>query len=138
MALTIAIEGTGVLTNAESLTNWGEVGGGSSPVLETNVVLQGTNAVSCKISGTKSSWLYFDEYTEGGSVALDFSSSGAQFGELIYIWFNCTTIGSLATFANAGFAIQIGTDSSNYRRWIIGGSDYFCNDYTGGCVFCLW
>jgi hypothetical protein len=137
MALTISISGTGELTNAESTTNWGVSGsGGITAQQETDLVLQGTYAVSCKSSGAKNAWLYWDEYTASGSTPLNFQSGGGQYQELMFIWFNCTTIGALDTKANAGLAIQMGTDASNYRTWILGGNDDFGNNYTGGwqCV----
>ena len=58
MALTISIEGTGVLSNAESLTGWGVSGTGSSAGLNTETYLQGSNSVSSKVSGSKYSWIY--------------------------------------------------------------------------------
>ena len=66
MALTIAIEGRGVITNAESTTDWGVSGsGGISATQESDIVLQGSYAVSCKASGAKNAWLYFDESASG-------------------------------------------------------------------------
>lgn len=134
MALTIAIEGKGVITDAESTTDWGVVGsGGISPVLETDLVLQGTYAVSCKVSGAKDAWLYYDI---GATNELDFSGSGTEEDQLIYLWVNLTTIGIIDTLANNGFRIQIGSSTSNFSYWTIGGLGVLGNDYTGGwmCV----
>lgn len=134
MALTITIEGRGVITDAESTTDWGVSGsGGISATQETDLVLQGTYAVSCKSSGNKYAWLYFDESASG--TALNVSSGGAEEGELIYIWFNCTTIGALDTLANEGFSIRLGSGTTNYSYWSLGGysgGNQFGNNYTGG------
>ena len=126
MALTIAIEGYGEVTNAESTTGWGVTGsGGIAPVQETDIVLQGSFSVSCKVSGSKNAWLHYNIGT-----ALDFTTTYA--GQCVFIWFNITTIGALNTRANEGVAVAIGSSTGNYRKWVIGGSDEFANNYSGG------
>jgi len=131
MALTIEIDGYGEITNAENTTNWGVVGGGGvSETQETDLVLQGSYAVSVKASG-KVGWLYYDI---GSGNELDYSSGGAQEGELIYMWMNVTTIGSLDTLANNSFRIQLGTSTTNYSYWTLGGSDVMGNNYSGGWI----
>jgi hypothetical protein len=139
MALTFAFDGRGLITNAESTTDWGVSGsGGISAVLESDIVLQGSYCVSCKSSGNKNAWLYYDESVSG--TALDFSSGGAEEGELLYLWVNITTISALDTLANNAVGVRLGSGgTTNYSYWTLGGyssGNQFGNDYTGGwmCV----
>lgn len=124
MALTVAIEGLGSITTAESITNWNKTGTVQGPAQESDLVLQGSYAVSVKASG-KSGWLYYDY-----ASAIDFTTTYS--GECVYIWLNCTTLGGLNTLANTGLAIRMGSSTSNYRTWTIGGSDGLGNGYNGG------
>lgn len=130
MALTIAIEGTGVLSNAESITNWGVAGaGGVSISLNTETFIQGSNSVASKIASGKYGWIYYDYGTAVGT--LDFNGGNAD-GEYVYIWFNTTTVGFIGSFTQGGLSVRLGTDSSNYRSWIITSSDLVGNSYKGG------
>ena len=131
MALTIAIEGTGILSDAENTTNWGVSGsGGVSLSSNAETFLQGSASNSAKIGSAKNGWIYYDYGTAVGS--LDFTnSSGANFGEYIYVWYNTTTVGFIGTYANGGLSIRAGTNASNYREWVLHSSDDL-NGYTGG------
>jgi hypothetical protein len=127
MALTIAIEGLGVIANADAETNdtggngtgdWGFTGsGGVSNGLTTDTFYFGTSSIAMALSGSgKNGWLYFNR----GS-ALNFSTTlGGQF---IYIWVHCPTLGLSQTKANIGIGIRAGTSTGVYRTWTIGGSD---------------
>ena len=131
MALTIAIEGTGVLSNAESTTGWGVSGsGGVSIALNSEIYLQGSYSIGAKIGG-KNGWIYYDV---GSGNELDFGTSGNEEGEYVYIWFNCTTVGGLAnkSTTDGGLMVRLGTDLTNYREWALGGADDLGNGYTGG------
>lgn len=129
MASTVSINGLGVITDAESITNWGKTGLISNPVAETDLVLQGSGAVSSKASA-KAGWLYYD-YGSG----LDFTTT--YVGQHVFIWINVTTLGGLNNLANQGLAIQLGTTTSDYAYWTIGGSDGIGNNYTGGWLCCV-
>ena len=138
--LTITIEGTGVITDAESTTGWGVVGsGGITPADETDIFLQGSQAVSCKASGNKNAWLYYDI---GAGTELDVSPGGTEEGEYLYIWFNVTTLGALDTLANDAVRVQVGSTTANFSYWTLGGfnspNNEFGNGYVGGwqCI-CL-
>jgi hypothetical protein len=133
MTLTIAIEGTGVLDNAEGTTNWGIAGsGGVSISTNAETKIQGSYSVASKIAAGKYGWIYFDAGTSRGSP-LDFTpSTGAQAGEHVYIWFNTTTPGFIDSYANYGLCVRMGTNASNYRSWIITCSDKRGNGYIGG------
>lgn len=125
MALTIAIEGTGVIANASSTTEsigtgtntWNENGGGTDS-WSTDTYLQGGESFAGAYSN-KSGFQYYQT-----STTYDFTpSTGTQAGEYIWIWINCPTIGLLETIANKGLAIRIGTDQTNYNDYTIAGSN---------------
>jgi hypothetical protein len=89
------------------------------------VFLQGSYSVSAKIASGKYGWIYYN-YGSG----LNFTTTYA--GQYVYIWLNCTTLGSLDTLANEGLSIRIGSSTANYDCWLLGGSDGIGNSYTGG------
>jgi hypothetical protein len=126
MAVTVVFNGTNI-TTAETTTGWGKTGTISNPVQETDLVIQGTYAVSTKASN-KDGALYYDI---GAGNELDFSSGGAEEGQHVYIWLNCTTLGAIDTVANGGLRIWLATDLANYAEWYILGSDTL-NRYSGG------
>ena len=129
MALTIAIEGLGVLSDAESTTGWGITGsGGLSMGTDTEIYYQGSACNSVAISSGKNGWVWYN-YGSG----LNFQSTYA--GQRVYIWFNITTVGSMNTKATPGLAIRIGTNTTNFRTWTLAGSDDL-HGYKGGwrCV----
>ena len=130
MTLTIAIEGKGVLTDAETTTNWFEQGTTLGVVQDDNIFLQGSFAVSTKASA-KAGWLGYDV---GVGNELDFDVAGTEENQHIYIWVNVTTLGALDTKATGALAIRLGSGAdktSNTSDWVIGGSDD-TNGYTGG------
>ena len=127
MALTIAIEGLGVIANADAETNdtggdgtgdWGFNGsGGVSNGLTTDTFYYGSASMSMALSGAgKNGWLYFDR---GGD--LDFTTTLA--GQYVYIWVHCPTLGLSETLANVGLGIRMGSSTGNYRTWTIAGND---------------
>jgi len=127
MALTIAIEGKGVIANADALTDdtggtgtgdWGEDGLGSIS-LTTDTFLFGSSCVAGAYSN-KSGYQYFDI---GSGNELDFDTAGNEEGQHIYFWIHCPTLGLIDTKANKGLAIRLGTSLSAYREYIIAGSD---------------
>jgi hypothetical protein len=119
MALTITIDGYGVLTDAETTTGWARTGTISAPGQESDIVLQGSYCVSTKASA-KAGAMYYDI---GAGNELDFSDGGSEEGQLVYMWVNCTTLGGLETLANGGLRIRLYTDLSNYGDWYFMGSD---------------
>jgi hypothetical protein len=130
LALTIDWEGIGLLTDAESITNWGIDGaGGVSISLNTETFLQGANSVGSKMAAGKDGWIYYDYGSAVGT--LDFNGGNAD-GQLVYIWFNTTTVGNIDEYANYGMSVRLGTDTGNYRSWVITSSDLIGNGYTGG------
>jgi len=137
MALTIAIEGLGVIANADQVTNdtggtgtgdWGFLGsGGVSWGATTDTFYFGTTAMSMALSGSgKNGWVYFDR---GAGNELNFG--GTHAGQHVYLWIHCPTIGLSATRANAGVGIRIGSSTSDFRTFVVAGSDG-ANGWTGG------
>lgn len=131
MALTIAIEGKGVIANCDGLDDsaggtWDEVGGGTISYT-TDTFLYGSGCIAGAYSN-KSGW---QQYDLGVGNELDFDVAGAEEGQHIYIWVHCPTIGLLETKANKGLTIRIATDANNYREYLIAGSDD-ANGWNGG------
>jgi len=127
MALTITIEGLGKIADGESgdYASWGITGsGGASITNDTEVFYQGAACVSSALSSGKYGWIWYN-YGSG----LNFQTTYA--GQRVYIWYQCTTPGKMNTKANAGLAIRIGTNTTNFRTWTLAGSDDL-NGYSGG------
>ena len=132
MALTIDIEGTGVIANADLLTNdtgglgtgdWLELGGGtisSNP----DVYLYGSASIGNQYA-SKSGFSYFDIVTP-----LDFDIGGAQEDEFIYMWINISSKGAFKT--GHSFAIRLGVaNNTNYRDYRIADKND-SNGWSGG------
>ena len=135
MALTIAIEGKGVIANCDALTDdtggtgtgdWGEIGGGTIS-LNPDVYIYGNNSIGSKYA-SKSGNTYFNL---GTGNELDFLSGGTEEGEFIYIWINISAGGALDTLTNNGLAIRIGSSTTDYIDFTIAGNDD-TNGWTGG------
>lgn len=137
MALTIAIEGLGIIANADAVTNdtggtgtgdWGFTGdGGVAWGLTTDTFLYGVSCISMALSN-KAGWLYFDRVAGN---ELDFDIAGSEEGQHIYIWVHCPTIGLMNTLANTGLVVRLGTSTSDYRTFTIAGNDD-SNGWDGG------
>ena len=139
MALTISIEGKGVIANCDLETNdtggtgtgdWTEQGGGTMS-LTTDVYLYGSSSIAGKYASKSG----FQQFDLGAGNELDFTAStGSEAGQFIYMWVNLSTFGVLDTLANKGLAIRISSDSpgtSNYCDFVIAGSDG-SNGWSGG------
>lgn len=133
MALAISIEGKGVIANCDQLTNdtggsgtddWLELGGGSISD-EADAFLYGTTSIGNQYA-SKSGWTYLNMTT-----ALDFDTAGAEEGQFIYIWLNIAAPNAFDTIANKGFAIRLGTTTTDYREYVIAGEDD-SNGWAGG------
>lgn len=136
MALTYAIEGKGVIANADNYGadtaggSWGVTGsGGASAGTTTDTFYYGTTSISSAVSGAnKWAWIYHDI---GAGNELDFTGGGTEEGQFIYIWVHCPTIGLSKTLANEGVSIRIGSTTANYRIFVIAGSNG-SNGWDGG------
>jgi len=127
VALTIAIEGKGIIANADATPDsamagslWDELGAGTD-AFTTYVRLYGTTSFGGAYSA-KAGWQYYDI---GAANVLDFTQSpaGAQKDQYIWLWVSVTTIGLIQTKANKGLTIRIGSSLTDYREYVIAGSD---------------
>lgn len=138
MALTIGIEGKGVIANCDSTSNdtggsgggsWAEQGGGTLS-LTTDVYLYGSSSIAGKYASKSG----YQRFTMGSGDELNFGGGGDEEGQLIYMWVNLSTFGVLQALADKGLAIRISSDSagtSDYKDFTIAGSDG-ANGWTGG------
>lgn len=128
MALTITIEGKGVIANADSTTtdsaggSWARTGsGGVAWGTTTDTYYYGTTSISMALSGAgKNSWIYHDI---GAGNELDFTSGGTEEGQHIYVWIHCPTLGLSETLANEGVAFRVGSGTGAYRSFILAGNN---------------
>jgi len=134
----MALAGTTDLTTislCDAITNWGAIGTGGGLAAEPDFYVQITSGsdgcISQSISGTnKKKGAEFDFVTAGGT-ALDFTVSGAQENELIFMWLRCSTLQLIKTIANGGGGIRLTDGSGNWSEWYVFGSDFGFDDITG-------
>lgn len=123
---TISLDGTNI-TRAENTTGWGALklaGSGGSPTPAAgDTVLEGSGSVTIQVNKQKNV-LYYDN----GS-GIDFTTT-ANSDAVVYVWVNFLAPGFLATRANGGMGIFLGTTTANYHLYDFHGSD----TYSGGWV----
>ena len=121
MALNISIEGTGIVANCDATAGTDSAGGtwsengGTSLVYDPATFIYGVRSMGIK-AASKSGWTYINKTT-----ALDFSSGGNQEGEFLYIWINASAPAAFDDIVNNGIAIRVGSSTTVYREWTIGG-----------------
>ena len=127
MALTIAIEGKGVIANADAISDtaggtWSEQGGGTIAVSNDVYLINGVS-----IGGKYASKSGFHQYDLGAGNELDFTpSTGTEDGQLIYFLVAMTALGTLDTKANYGLCLRVSSSSpgtTNYLDYVIAGND---------------
>ena len=139
MALTIAIEGKGVIANCDAITNdtggtgtgdWSEQGGGTM-ALSTDVFLVGSSCISGKYAGKSG----FQQFDIGAGNELDFTAStGTEAGQFLYVWVAMTALGTLDTLSTYPLCVRLSSSSpgtSNYIDYLIAGNDD-TNGWAGG------
>ena len=139
MALTIAIEGRGVIANCDAVVDdtggtgtgdWTEEGGGTMALSE-DVFLVGVSCIGGKYAGKSG----FQQFDIGAGNELNFTdSTGSESGELLYIWVAMTALGTLDTLSTYPLCIRLSSDSpgtSNYVDYLIAGNDDK-NGWSGG------
>ncbi len=122
-APTINISETIGLTNvstAESTTNFDGFrhSGGGSPneQNESDIFVQGTQAVSIKVSGsTRDEGVW---YTNVGSVDLTGDAN-----KHVFLWAAMTTMSQMDTRENGGLYVIVASSTSNWNKYYVGGSD---------------
>ncbi len=145
MALTIAIEGKGVIANCDSLTNdtggtgtgdWSEEGGGTM-TLTPDVFLFGDSSIAGKYANKDG----FQQFDLGSGNELDFTAStGNEAGQFIYMWVNMAAFATLDDISTGGIIIRISSSSkgtsNNIDYCIAGGNGsgngVDANGWTGG------
>ena len=121
-APTVVITETIGLTNvdnAESTTGWTgfrHSGGGTpTPQNETNIFVQGNQAVSSKVSGSsRDEGIWFTV----GSTDLTTAAN-----KHVYIWGACIDMGQTDAIAAGGFYIIIGSSTTDWNKYYVSGSD---------------
>jgi hypothetical protein len=124
---------------ADSQTNWSIykiTAGGATPTLNnsTDILREGTQALSFKPTASKDVGASFDYYTANSSTTLNLTTAG---NEVIGVWLQVTSSATLATFANGGVYIgvmganAIPSSSNAWSKWYVAGSDFL----EGGWVY---
>jgi len=105
------------VSTAEAVTGYSEPTGsiaGGTPSLENEYFIQGSNCISKSFNATGVGGLAFT----GGNQTLP--TDGAA-----YIWAYFAAPNAMATKANGGKQILIGSTAANYRRYYVAGSDTY-------------
>jgi len=139
MALAISTDLT-VIDDGDDTTNWVQITAGGSFSAEADFWVQrtggsGAGCISRPVSGSateKGMW-----YDLGLSNELDFSATGTEENMLVYMWIRCNTPKLIQTIANGGLAIRIGSSTSNYNEYYVGGSDYGIGDAEGWVMYVI-
>lgn len=127
MALTIGIEGKGLIANCDALSDsaggtWSEQGGGTISVSEDVFFIR-----QASIGGKYAGKSGFHQYDIGAGNELDFTpSTGTEEGQLLGIWVAMTAPGTLDTLSTYPFCIRLSSDApgtSNYIDYLINSSD---------------
>jgi hypothetical protein len=123
--MTVSFNGTRI-TEAESTNSWFNEGG-ADMTLETDFVKQGAFSISKAVSGAGGlEWNVFDVTGSTDFAAgLDFTSDGAQYGQVIFIWGYCTTGTLINTREAGGMRIYLGTASTNADIYYVDGQDTY-------------
>ncbi|MHC4988086.1 MAG: hypothetical protein ACYTFX_06270 [Planctomycetota bacterium] len=132
MTVSVAFDGS-VIDTADTAANWTAVkitAGGQAPTaVASGIAYEGTNGVTCR-SDVKRVFMYTDI---GAGNELDFSVSGANEGEIFYIWVNFLGASDLQLLASGGLGVFLESStpsSSQYHLYYFLGRD----TYAGGWV----
>ena len=96
----------GSTSNCDAITDWS-----GTPTLDIETFVQGTGAMSKKVSNTTSIHVF------SLVSALDLSNTQ------LYVWAACGSIGILGTKAAGGFRIRVEDASANWGEWYMAGKD---------------
>lgn len=109
-----------LVVNADSVTNWV---GSTSPVLDTDVKVQGTGSIAEQITNTER-WVMYN-----------MGSTQNWANNVFYIWINCGVVGLLNSKASGGFKIRFaGPTTTDYFEFYVGGNDSWPTAVEGGWV----
>src|SRR3972149_2582754 len=138
MALTITTDLTNI-TDCETdyaSPPWYSIGA-QTPSREPDFFAQGANSFSRAVSGAVTKGMVFDL---GAGAALGFSSEGDQSNKLIYIWTRSNLPSLMATLANGGLIVRIGSGpppSTDYKDFYVGGNDFLQVSATTGWIMAV-
>lgn len=134
MALTITYDGFGVVADADNKASdaqggsWLELGGGTiTDNPDVPLYLGGANPAPQSIGSkyaSKTGFTYFSKTTP-----LNFSTT--ENGQYVYFWVNIQSALAFDTLVNDGLFIMVGSDTSNYYKFLIAGNDD-ANGWPGG------
>lgn len=106
------------ITDADSLTGWSSIGGGPGAAATSDIYIQLTSGTTGAIgrrvqTGGRGFW--FDNGT-----GIDFTVSGRY----LWIWINLALGPNLCDLrANGGLCVRVGTTSTNWSEFAVGGGD---------------
>lgn len=107
---------TDVYAGAGSTTNWTALGGGASGLnAETDYFIQGTGMTSKNAFASARKGMIYDS---GSDRASTIGTDGA-----VLIWTTHATPNSVDTIANGGITLIVGSSTSDYKHWYVGGGD---------------
>jgi hypothetical protein len=107
---------TDLYAGAGSTSNWTALGGGASGLnAETDYFIQGTGMTSKNAFASARKGMIFNS---GSDRASTIGTDGA-----VLMWTTHTTPNSLDTIANGGITALVGSSTSDYKHWYVGGSD---------------
>lgn len=116
---TTGAKGLTNVDNAETTTNWAgfrHSGGGSPTPVQDSVRVQGSFAVSSKVSGsTRDEGLW---YTNVGSADLTTDAN-----KHVYIWAAMVDMAQLDAIAAGGFYLIVASAVGNWNKYYVAGSD---------------
>ena len=107
---------TDLYAGAGSTTNWSALGGGAAGLnAETDYFIQGTGMTSKNAFASARKGMIFNS---GSDRASTIGTDGA-----VLMWTTHATPNSLDTIANGGITLLVGSSTSDYKHWYVGGSD---------------
>lgn len=119
MANAKVLVGLTTINDAETNSNWSNLGGGGSPSNEPDYYVQNVGSVSRTVSNTLRGFYYDDP---GGSTTV-------PVGEHVFVWLYLTGYPAADTTANGGLRIVLGdAGASNYKEYYVDGQE----NLTGG------
>lgn len=124
MAAPVYSQDLTTITEAESTTGWGALGGGASGLSASpDLSMQGTNCVDKQISASEKG-----QYYDPGA------NQTINAGRHVYVWLFNATPGLVSTLALRGLAVIIGSASNAYCQYHVEGNDtYGATGRAGRC-----
>lgn len=116
MALTVAFNGTNV-TTADSTTDWDSITITAPEAWTVEVVHQGAASIGFQASSKDGLGCY--EMPTGS-----FNFDTTHLGQHVFFWINVTMPGTVEALATGGLYLVIGSDQSNYKKFLIAAKDY--------------